>query len=519
MFKVHDEIFAGFINNGKVMVRRTHPTLWGIKTIKLKTLITYLLTSCIYPLVGTAKAASYEVYWEEADNGHIILYADNRDIIPGWVTVSLSKVKNLRPSQQPPFIFTLKANSKKIPLFSLIPIKSAGAAHFELSTRKVPGKPPSQTHHNDQHIYQLPFTHGQKYRLGQGYFGSATHKKPNPYALDFNMDIGTAICAARDGIVAEVKQDSNIGGPSPRFAKHGNHITLYHQDGTFATYAHLKKNGALVKPGDRVRAGQKMGLSGNTGQSSGPHLHFEVFQYNTKGESRNLPVSFLNHDNSTLSRLKEGQFYYATTPGQAKYPVVLATELTNQDFTDATSTTAKTHQFEITTKKIDDAVALFAKNGKTSAMAMELSLTLDNYRASKTVPLTALIPPLTEQFLLLLQPIDASKGGKYGYSLKNTVVGQVIDDKSYKNHQVRVSQTNKMHVRQQTLDDKTLLYASNGFKVSKTLILTLEMTNMTASQGAQLTVKIPPLTEVYLQHVRPVAVLKSSKLAYSYKWR
>ena len=53
-------------------------------------------------------------------------------------------------------------------------------------------------------------------------------------------------------------------------------MRILHDDGTMAMYAHLKPEGVLVRIGQRVHAGQPIGLSGNTGFTTGPHLHFAV---------------------------------------------------------------------------------------------------------------------------------------------------------------------------------------------------------------------------------------------------
>lgn len=55
-----------------------------------------------------------------------------------------------------------------------------------------------------------------------------------------------------------------------------NFVCVQHSDGTYARYFHLSRNGVRVKKGDRVAAGDILGLSGNTGFSSAPHLHFDV---------------------------------------------------------------------------------------------------------------------------------------------------------------------------------------------------------------------------------------------------
>jgi murein DD-endopeptidase MepM/ murein hydrolase activator NlpD len=126
-------------------------------------------------------------------------------------------------------------------------------------------------------VYLLPYPKGESYLMSQGYNGSFSHQNKN--ALDFTMDIGTPICAAREGVVTEVIDRFSKGCNDPSCLYEANTITVYHEDGTFADYAHLKKNGSLVKPGDKIRSGQVIGYSGNTGYSSGPHLHFEVYYF------------------------------------------------------------------------------------------------------------------------------------------------------------------------------------------------------------------------------------------------
>ncbi|WP_083286109.1 peptidoglycan DD-metalloendopeptidase family protein [Corynebacterium sp. HMSC08C04] len=90
--------------------------------------------------------------------------------------------------------------------------------------------------------------------------------------LDFAAPIGTPIYAAADGVVVEGKERYNVSG-------FGSWIWLDCQDsvGKDFIYGHVKHDGILVKAGDRVRAGQQIGVVGNEGQSTGPHLHFEVW--------------------------------------------------------------------------------------------------------------------------------------------------------------------------------------------------------------------------------------------------
>ncbi|WP_051874706.1 M23 family metallopeptidase [Streptomyces exfoliatus] len=102
---------------------------------------------------------------------------------------------------------------------------------------------------------------------------------------DFAVPVGTPVKAAGAGTV--VKAGPNGGGDGPAY---GNAIVVKHTNGTYSQYAHLSK--IKVHVGQKVGAGQQIALSGNTGNSSGPHLHFEIRTTPNYGSSVN-PAAFL----------------------------------------------------------------------------------------------------------------------------------------------------------------------------------------------------------------------------------
>lgn len=108
---------------------------------------------------------------------------------------------------------------------------------------------------------------------------SPAHVGKLKHAVDFTCDEGTEILAAQDGEVVWVKQDSKIGGPDKKYWYDGNRIVIKHNNKEYSGYEHLKYKGAKVKVGDKVKKGQIIGYSGNTGYTFGPHLHFEVFRF------------------------------------------------------------------------------------------------------------------------------------------------------------------------------------------------------------------------------------------------
>ncbi len=122
------------------------------------------------------------------------------------------------------------------------------------------------------YVYWLPYKEGTTHRVVQGYYSSYSHK--NRAALDFKMRPGTPVHAARDGIVIRVVEENNKGGWNKKFRQFANLIVIQHGDNSRTGYWHLQKNGALVNVGDTVKKGQLIGLSGKTGYTAFPHLHF-----------------------------------------------------------------------------------------------------------------------------------------------------------------------------------------------------------------------------------------------------
>jgi len=160
---------------------------------------------------------------------------------------------------------------------------------------------------DSSYIYDLPFENKKKVFLIQAYDSKMSHK--GELALDFKVKKKTKICAARDGVVVSARGDSDKGGLKPENMSDGNYISIQHYDGSIAHYWHLIKNGALVNVGDTITKGQVIGLSGNTGYSAFPHLHFEVVGNDGTGHTKQLPTRF--YTNKGTVYLRPGHFYKA----------------------------------------------------------------------------------------------------------------------------------------------------------------------------------------------------------------
>jgi murein DD-endopeptidase MepM/ murein hydrolase activator NlpD len=96
------------------------------------------------------------------------------------------------------------------------------------------------------------------------------------------------------------------------YDRYNNFVLIRHDDGTLAHYCHLKKNGVLVKVGQQVETGQPIARSGNTGFSSGPHLHFCIFKTRSGRERESIPVRFRTTEHAAVV-LREDHRYRASS--------------------------------------------------------------------------------------------------------------------------------------------------------------------------------------------------------------
>ena len=139
-------------------------------------------------------------------------------------------------------------------------------------------------------VYHLPYEENKSHLLVQGYFSRYTHK--NRAALDFKMKKGTKICAVRAGVVVRIKEDGKRGGSNIKNRPFGNFVIIQHSDNARSGYWHLKHDAVWVNIGDTVKQGQVIGLSGKSGYTYFPHLHFIVWRADKKGQWTQIGTRF-----------------------------------------------------------------------------------------------------------------------------------------------------------------------------------------------------------------------------------
>jgi murein DD-endopeptidase MepM/ murein hydrolase activator NlpD len=174
-----------------------------------------------------------------------------------------------------------------------LPTPSAVAAAQSIvpptTTTTVPAPP------EELPAFHLPFPAGATFIVSQGNAGAYSHDagSDSEFAWDFDMPEGTPVVAAAAGRIVYIKQEYQGGGFTPEYAGKANYVCIEHPDGLHSLYFHLSYQGVIVKEGQYVQAGQMIALSGNTGHSTGPHLHFEIDGPDWPLAAKSIPAKFI----------------------------------------------------------------------------------------------------------------------------------------------------------------------------------------------------------------------------------
>ena len=234
-----------------------------------------------------------------AGSGTIELVANNGYHIPVELKIDFKRIQGLSfPDPDRRLVWVLPPRSETTVL-TLALTGDVAAPEAEYAYQYVPGDPTAT--HRPTSLYRVPFSLAMEYPVTQAYPDVTTHRTPDSYyAVDIAMPIGTDIVAARGGVVFDVAENNfKAGLDIRRDGPAANVVQIMHDDGTYAVYAHLNWNSIRVRPGDRVERGEYIADSGNTGYSSGPHLHFAVM-HNSPNGVISVPVQFEGANSSAI---------------------------------------------------------------------------------------------------------------------------------------------------------------------------------------------------------------------------
>lgn len=369
---------------------------------------------CLAPSLP-AQERLVDIYGLEADDGSFSLFATSHHIVPVYVRLELPTLINLSADRDLPVGFGLEPGQRDVPILTLSPIRGSGRRGYSVQYSFAQGNPETARHTPEQ-PYLLPFAHGTKHRLSQGFRGSFTHFGENEYAIDFEMDVGTPVHAARDGVVAEVKEDSRAGGPSARYGDDANYVLILHDDGSFGNYAHLRYGGAEVEPGEEVSAGEIIGYSGNTGRSSGPHLHFDVRLPTYDGRMQSVPFEIQGADGPLQP--EQGRFYYAYHPGGAPFEEELGSDLTVAAYAGYREPFLGPETVDTRVEQIDLTFVVFVQNGFSQDMEVELVFQLSGLESDRGETVRVQAPGRSEVFATILRPVAGATSIRYSYTVR-----------------------------------------------------------------------------------------------------
>ena len=224
----------------------------------------------------------------------------------GPVSVQISFEQATNVVANPPLpAMVVVAPLGKTPALRIRPLDAHAGYRYRYAFKYMPGD--FRAIQDPNAAYGVPFdTASERFRVDQGFHGRFSHHDAqNEFAVDINMPEGTPVRAARDGVVMTV--DNDFFGNGLDMAQYGdraNNIRIVHADGAMSVYAHLQLESARVQVGQRVKAGQVIALSGDTGYASGPHLHFCV-QMNKDMQLVSVPFQFA--DDSGAFTPQQGQ--------------------------------------------------------------------------------------------------------------------------------------------------------------------------------------------------------------------
>ena len=221
---------------------------------------------------------------------YLRLVGRNDGMAPMNVRVDLASSRNVRSDGGMVLHAVLQPGPEKT-LARLEPVYSREPMEVRWRVSSQLGDPAAV--HDEGAHYLLPFSAGRRFQVVQATDGPlTTHNSENMrHAVDIAMPAGTPVLAARSGRMLDSRGWFGEGRSEGEYLGRANFVRILHPDGTWAVYAHLSEINTQLNPGDWVEAGTQIGLSGNSGFSSGPHLHFAVLK-NTGSTELALPFQF-----------------------------------------------------------------------------------------------------------------------------------------------------------------------------------------------------------------------------------
>lgn len=274
------------------------------------------LLLAVEPALADQQSYPFKLAFHAEQGGQVVM-AQNNGPATIFAAVILDNSVNVVVDRPSPIVAVVKPKAA-IPIATVHAAVAGQSYRIATSFKFSIGDPDAI--HDPAAVYRLPFQDRQAITIGQVLGGRiTTHTGPDSkYAVDFDVPVGTPVVASRKGWVVDIDQGYTEGGNNPKLK--ANHVLILHEDGTLAVYSHLSANRITVSFGQSVETGTIIGYSGNTGHSTGPHLHFAVLA-NTRtpdGTAKyiSVPATFVNNAPGQTIRLFQNEKLVANYSGQ-----------------------------------------------------------------------------------------------------------------------------------------------------------------------------------------------------------
>lgn len=236
-------------------------------------IILFLLVGLVYIQAQN----DIKVTSEQEKDGYSF-YVENLSHATYSVSIRFKELTNLRRDVSTTSPNTIVATPGKYRIFSLKPDKVDECSSFSYGYSYMRGNIRAKIDTN--YVYLLPVKPEKKVEVYKITDLKSYLVKSAPQqitGLGFGMTEGDTVCASRAGVVIEVKDHSASEGSDKVYVAGENRLAIQHKDCSIAFYSLFKDNGIFVEEGDRVVAGQPIGIVGGDNYILGPHLRFYVY--------------------------------------------------------------------------------------------------------------------------------------------------------------------------------------------------------------------------------------------------
>jgi murein DD-endopeptidase MepM/ murein hydrolase activator NlpD len=271
----------------------------------MKKAVILLLFVLVHPILHAQKTV--EISHTEDSKGNVIFTANNKAFCTSVLRIDFPTLDNLRADHPLPYDVELKPGSAKILTLTIIDKGKDTKFNVKNTSRKGLLNPVV----NPNFTYLLPTAPGletQAYRIPNTH-SSNPGAQDSGYSVRLRAKSGDTIYAARRGVVSglDVSNAENDAGATT--TTNWNFVEIFHVDGSFAQYGILKKDGALVHPGQTVEAGTPIGIVGGDQYGRGSEIRFSVTSYPGVPNTQ-IPLLVWTKGNGK-GQLKQGAFYTA----------------------------------------------------------------------------------------------------------------------------------------------------------------------------------------------------------------